>query len=317
MSLPQFRPRSPTEIVDAAIQLGRRHYQSLLVLSAIIAIPNVLLGLVAQSLLPPAVSAGAELGEMGDIMLAFGVSAISLAWTVVGFGALVASTSEAYVEGRTLEPMQAMRHALRRSLQLVLGNLIAYVLVLLAILVGFFLLAMVIGVAAVALGGGTVGGAAGNAEAMGALVATIVGLAALVGMFAGGLLLGSRYVNITAAVMLEQRGISGAIRRSTELVRGHVWRTAGVVLIMGVLYMVAFLTSWAVFLMIVRDVNLSANVAGVLVLALYPFLGAMLMLLYYDLRIRREGYDLELMARALGPTEGAGGGGAPAAGAQA
>ncbi|HEY0972531.1 MAG TPA: hypothetical protein VGE02_16290 [Gemmatimonadales bacterium] len=313
MSLPQFRPRSPTEIVDAAIQLGRRHYQSLLVLSAIIAIPNLVLGLVAQSFLPPAVSAGAELGEAGDILLAFGVSAVSIAWTVVGFGALVASTARAYVEGRPLEPLDAMRRAVRRSVRLVLGNLVAYVMVMAVVLIGFFLLAMVAGAVAVAMGTG--GG--GDPQALGEVVVVILSMAMLVAMVAGGLLLGSRYANITAAVMLEERGIVGAIRRSSELVRGNLWRTAGVVLIMFVLYLVAFLTSWAVFVMVVRDVNLSANVAGVLVLALYPFLGAMLTLLYYDLRIRREGYDLELMARALGPMEDAGAGGASAGGTSA
>jgi hypothetical protein len=312
VTLPQFRPRSPTEIVDAAIQLGRRHYPSLLVLSAIIAIPNVALGLVAQWLLPPAVSAGGELGDAADVMLVFGVAAFSMAWTLVGFGALVASTSEAYVEGRTLEPMVALRAALRRALRLVMSNFIAYALVMAVVTIGILIVALAAGLAAAALG---LGGS--TSEAMAALIGVVVGVGVLVGMLAGGLLLGSRFVNITAAIMLEGRGIMSAISRSTELTRGNAWRTAGVVLIMFVLYAVAFLSSWAIFLLLVRDVNLSANVAGVLVLALYPFLGAMLTLLYYDLRIRREGYDLELMARALGPTGEVVPGAAPPAGASA
>ena len=71
---------------------------------------------------------------------------------------------------------------------------------------------------------------------------------------------------------------------------------------MWVLYLVTYLSTWALGYLFIRSAEISGNVAGVLVVAVYPFLASLLALLYYDLRIRREGYDLELMARALDGT---------------
>src|SRR5690606_14005039 len=47
-------PRSATELVDAAVQLMRRHFRSLALLAALIAIPSLFLGIIARIVQPPA-----------------------------------------------------------------------------------------------------------------------------------------------------------------------------------------------------------------------------------------------------------------------
>ena len=108
-----------------------------------------------------------------------------------------------------------------------------------------------------------------------------------------------------------------AISRSTRLVRGNLRRVTGVVGIMLVLYLVAYLTLLALGGAIARDLQMASNVAGVFVVVLYPFLAALLTVLYFDLRIRREGYDIELLAHALGEAPAGSEPGLPGAGARA
>ncbi len=315
MTLPAFRPRSAPEIVDAAVQLARRHYASLGLLSVVVSVPSLVIGLAMAPLTPTEQTITAEdpLGLGPEAALLFPLMVLAYAWMTIGFAAIVASAAAAYVDGRPLEPFEALRRALRRAWALVAGHFVAGLLVTLILLAAIFVIGLALGAIAIATGG--IGGGAGSATAAttGA-IATAVAIGTFVLVFGGALLLWSRYVNIAAAVMLEDRGPLAARRRSTELVKGSLARTAGVVFIAGVVYLIGFLTIWAIAGLVTREANASSQIAGALGIALYPFVGALLTVLYYDLRIRREGYDLELMSRALEREAGApaGDGGVPA-----
>ena len=296
MTLPPFRPRSATELVDAAIQLGRRHFAPLITLGAIIAVPSLLLGLLTLWLMPQAPAVNDPTAGLGGALLA---ALVSMCWLFVGFGALVASAAAAYVDGRALEPVDAMRRALRRAGTLVGAHLVAALAMFAAVSLGTLLLALAVGMVAAFTGvlQGMERLDAGGPEV--ALFAGIVTVVVFVVFLACWLVFSAYFVNISAVVMLEGAGIGGALRRATALVRGALGRTAGVISIMWVLYVVVYVTALAVAALVVRSFELASSVASVLVIALYPFLACMLVLVYYDLRIRREGYDLELMSRAL------------------
>jgi hypothetical protein len=117
-----------------------------------------------------------------------------------------------------------------------------------------------------------------------------------------------RLAFITQAVVLDGRPARGALIRSWGLVRGYGWRTLGVVLLLALfsLLIVSGPSYVATFGMQALDAPLPVQtvVSGVLstVLAtLYtPIRLTGMTLLYYDLRIRKEGLDLELQAAALG-----------------
>lgn len=296
VTLPAFRPRSATELVDAAIQLGRRHFAPLITLGAVIAVPSLLLGLMTMWLMPQSPAAEDPLANSGGVLLAM---LVSMCWLFVGFGALVASASAAYVDGRALEPLAALRQALRRTLPLVGAHLVAALALLVAVTLATLLLALAVGMVAAFTG---VLQSMQRLDGTGPEVAIFAGIVTLVVVvvFLGcSLLLSAYFVNISAVVMLEGAGIGLALRRATSLVRGALGRTAGVIAIMWVLYAVVYVTALALTMLLVRSFEIANSVASVLAIALYPFLACMLVLVYYDLRIRREGFDLELMSRAL------------------
>ena len=290
-----FQPRSATELVDAAVQLARRHYRPLAVLSALIAVPALLMGIVARALEPRTVSTDpAQLASAG--FLIFGLALVSICILSVGFGALVVSAAQAYETDRAMEPLRAAGIALRRSWGIVGGNLFASLLVSIVatgVIMGFAIIAGLV-VAIVSFSGAGAGRLAGQA------LATVLAVVMVVGALLAMLLFGSRYAIVTPAAVLEALGPVRSIGRSSSLVKGQLRHVAGVVAIGIVFYLVAYATVFAVAALVLRSVELASTAGSALVVLIYPFLGSLITVLYFDLRIRREGYDVELMARALG-----------------
>ena len=115
------------------------------------------------------------------------------------------------------------------------------------------------------------------------------------------------------ALMLEDVGVVGAIRRGHALTRRQFWRTFGIALLTVVVAQVAgsmlslpvsFLgqgamlagapPEWALFLLV-----LSQALASVVAAAFVsPFTATVTSLQYLDQRMRKEAYDVELMTRA-------------------
>jgi hypothetical protein len=119
------------------------------------------------------------------------------------------------------------------------------------------------------------------------------------------------------ALLLEGTGVFGSLSRSRALVRGMWWRTFGIA-------MLFLLFQWVVSFIITFPVSFVVGFLGVLLSgpgvaqpavavlnALSQMLGSVLplpilyigwVLYYYDLRVRKEGLDLELRAQQLQAT---------------
>jgi hypothetical protein len=301
---PHLRPRTAPEIADAAVQLGRRHFRPLFALAALVALPGMLLSVV-QVRFVPTPTMGEPLGEFAPAV--FMILALGMGVFLIGLGAVVRSVAAAYLDDRALEPLAAIRIALGRAPRLLLASLLAYVYA--GLLMGLWVLV-------VSLAGGVVGAlitpaiAGSGLGAVSGVLVIVLGFAVVAGTVLVGLLLLARYVNVTAVVMLEERGPVASVRRASELSRGSLRRSALLLFLIGVLYALVYVAVWAIAGLLLRDENLGALVASVVTIPLSPFLAAVLVVLYYDLRIRREGLDLELLADALdAPVDGA-----PAAG---
>ena len=113
-----------------------------------------------------------------------------------------------------------------------------------------------------------------------------------------------------AVPVLLVEGLRGrkALGRSFALVQGRWWRTFGVIVVGFILASVVSAMMQGVFLLgILFDpdndvvvVVLNA-IATTLALAIAtPFQAALVTVVYFDLRIRKEGFDLELLARGIG-----------------
>jgi hypothetical protein len=111
-----------------------------------------------------------------------------------------------------------------------------------------------------------------------------------------------RYLFISQAIVLERTGLFGAFGRSWRLTYGSFWRILGYSL---VVYIIA-----AVFEGIVGGIPnallalggrpaFSGLFSAIATVLIEPFQLGALTLLYYDLRVRTEGFDLEYLAQNL------------------
>jgi len=104
-------------------------------------------------------------------------------------------------------------------------------------------------------------------------------------------------------VMVEGKGPSEALGRSRALAKGSVGRILGTLLVCGIIIaIVQGVIKAAIGLLIVSahpTDAINALIGNVINMFLFPFFTVMTTLLYYDLRIRKEGFDLDLMAKEL------------------
>ena len=266
MDVPGMRPRRVGEILDAAIKLYLSNARVLMGSAAAIVVPlQIISGVVLLSAYGGGNSAGTSLSSSTtDARL--GASGISLLVGLIGnafvLAACVKALSDAYLEQ---EPSVrgSLRFGLRRLLPLIALEIVYYI----GQSIGFVLLVI------------------------------------------PGIWLYAAWSVRVPALVIERKGPFRSLGRSRALVKGRWWPTAGVLLItaimVGVLNVVieellrlasgtngnpALLSDVVVLI-------LTAIVSGVL---LQPFSASVVTVLYYDLRIRHEGYDLELLADQLG-----------------
>jgi hypothetical protein len=141
----------------------------------------------------------------------------------------------------------------------------------------------------------------------------LYGLGVLVGtllLIAPGVWLFIAWAFAMPALLAEGVRGRGALGRSFELVKGRWWRTFGVValgftlasitssVLQGLFFVGIFVGSQNDTLVLV--LSAVAGVVGLLVTT--PFQSALLAVVYFDLRVRKEGFDLELLARGIGGT---------------
>ena len=144
------------------------------------------------------------------------------------------------------------------------------------------------------------------------LVEVLAGFAVLGGfllLVVPGFIVLTKLIASSSAVILEDVRGRKALSRSWRLTDGHGWRVFGTWLLASLLAgIVAGLFTLPATLLgnsmscssgwLVRAIG---QIAGAVVVQ--PFAAAIPVLLYLDLRVRKEGLDLALMARELGPQD--------------
>lgn len=267
-----MRPRGVGEILDAAIKLYVGNWRVLVGCAATVVVPMQLLsGLILLSTYGNGndISVGfSSIGRTVTVAQAhaqLGASAINSVVSFVGgafvLAALIKALSDAYL-GETASIGRSLRFGLRRLLPLLVLEIVYIIVQVIA-----FLLLII-----------------------------------------PGIWLYCAWSVRVPALVIERAGPFSALGRSHRLVKGRWWPSAGVLLVsqlmvgvlsslLGAALGAAFLASgnpsvlFAVFISF-----LISLVSGVL---LQPFAAAVITVLYYDLRIRKEGYDIELLADQL------------------
>jgi hypothetical protein len=298
-----LKARTVTDLLDAAVGLYRHNFGTLLGVVALVHGPLLALGVVASgwwgwsSL---ATRPGGTPGPGQAAALAAGLSATSLVWLAtlvfqpLASGAMVLAVSDLYL-GRKITVRGAYRQALPSW-----GPLIG----------AQFLISLIVG--AVGFGPGMVLMFVGGMLA--ALARSVV--AGVVVMVLGVLvmlyLVVASYLCLMAtipAIMVERRTMSEALTRSFRLVsRG--WKHAlGAWVLLGLLVAVPLVVPYG--LVVAAQVRgglagapfataLTSGLASLVALLVMPVTLAGQVVIYYDLRVRQEGFDLEMMAANLG-----------------
>jgi hypothetical protein len=245
-----LRPRSTTELIDAAVQLLRQHYMEIVTASAIFLIPAFILRLFMPDVRAGQLPVGQQLSTV-----ALG-AAITVIFSVVSTAAVVVVISDSYL-GREVSIVSAVQRVIDRFWSVLGAALLQTIL-----------------------------------TGIGFLFFVIPGVLCVAWFFAG-----------TAVVVIEGKTATAALGRSRQLAAGSVGRILGVLLL--TVLIVATIEIIALFLVGIAGVFIHAGTALTVLggnlasLLIYPFFTVVITLLYYDLRIRKEGFDLEVMATEL------------------
>ena len=282
MHSPVIRPRSAIEIVDAAVSIYRDNFKTMAVI-----------GLAASLPLIPVIALAGSAGlftmrnnnpqefvaytrTLLPAMIALG--ALMVLWFSVVDGAMTYAAAEAY-HGRAPTPADAIRGAWSKGLSLIGGNLLR------------FLIVGGLGVAAALL--------LAVAGRLNGFLAFIVGIAVFV--LVAHLI--ARTFAITSAIVIENQSARAGMQRSFFLSKDATLRIVGVALLCLVIYWFAQVIVVMVVQTLVHFVISNPIVAAVLGnlagMIIYPFLNIAIMVLYYDQRVRKEGYDLDVMGNAI------------------
>ena len=108
-----------------------------------------------------------------------------------------------------------------------------------------------------------------------------------------------RYIFAQPIVVLERTAYKRALRRSRELVEGSWWRLFGALWV-GI---VGFTITWLIFGVVLSIPiallgGLSVGVIELAILGMYPAMPILFIypvLLYYDLRVRKEAFNVEMI----------------------
>jgi hypothetical protein len=117
-----------------------------------------------------------------------------------------------------------------------------------------------------------------------------------------GIILALRYLFTQAAVIIENRTPSAALARSRDLAKGYGWRHLQLGLVCMAVIIPFFLLG-GVMVGITTALGIGTTAVSVLVnlLATVPqaFFVVVLILFYYDLRVRKEAYSVDMLAEDL------------------
>jgi hypothetical protein len=296
-----LRPRGIGELLDGAFTLYRRNFLLLVAIAAVVQVPLAVLQLLAyqladvggrlsslQDLISSVNTQGFTTseqqsqiaGDLGAFAAYFG--AVFLVQFLVAYPLSLAATTSA-VSARYLDQPATVSGSYAAALSR-WRPLIAMVLWLVLIVGGAFAASVLLAV----LTGSS---------------AVVVLVMLVVFVFAAIVLV--RTTVAPQAIVLERKSGWAGLGRSSALTRGSSWRIFGIRLL---LWLISSIAAAVITLPVTAAVGGTAlgtqQVVGqaaqaVVAVFVAPITLVTLTLLYYDLRIRREGFDIEMLAASL------------------
>jgi len=313
-SMLRLHPMSISDMLDAAFRLYRQHFLTFIGIVALLQVPMAMIQFVAQlpymqalqrfTTRPPVLAPGAsplDIFPFAQLLpyyaLIFGLSVFQylLVYNLMT-GALANAISRSYL-GQPISILSSYNIGFKRFIALIVASLIPFVISLVFVAI----------IAGCAFGTFYTMGVRTNEQPnIGLAIAAVIGLVGVIFASAiAGLFFYVRLLLTTQAIVLEGQGPWAGLARSWRLVGQAFWRSLGILLLVyAFIYIVSLIVQLplivlgAFFGMLLNNSVLYQSITslvtyGVLILVL-PLQFIIFTLLYYDLRIRKEGYDLEL-----------------------
>lgn len=307
---PQLRPMSVGDILDRAIRIYRQNFVPLVIIVAIVSLPYTVIQLAITLLTNPFLlnfpnpqSVTPDTSTLGLMiagqLLAYALALAYAVAVVFQSGALTAFVSEKFL-GRAITIRQAYGRAFSRWLALLIATFLLGIIfvAVFGVLCGLWMIPF-LGFAAL--------GSALDSSSSAALSAVSLMLCCLfLPALAVGIFLVVRWVFYVQAIVLENYNSTGGMGRSWKLGKGSFWRIffllAALTLLVLVLnvgfYLLAVFVS-ALLQSPMLIVVISSIALQLINIIITPLQFAALTVLYYDLRIRKEGFDLEWQMQQL------------------
>jgi len=324
MQAPPFQtPLGIGQLLDRVFRLYQLHFGKLVLTAAIFFVP---LGILSALLLGAAMSSyfdllfnaidGPPLDE--DAVLFASGATIGLSLLVAGIALILGALAflatlaqaNANANGNELSVRASVRAGLSRFWAFV-GLSLLVALITAGVMIAIYFGAIVVALVFAGLLAGLSALAGGNDfVAVGAFLLLMALI--LVGIFVMLLplaFLTTRWCVAPVVILTERYGPVAALQRSWRLTAGSFWRLFGLLILMVVLNSVVLslpLSLLQFFAIILLTSQMLGAVNGVLTgfsyfvsILWYPFLALTLVLVYYDLRVRKENLDLDMRIRAL------------------
>ena len=277
---PQLRPLAVGEILDVSIKIFVSHWRTLLTAALVVVVPvQIVITILTADYTVQSFDLGTDtsqtpeetLEEINEYLGGLVISGVlQMLAVVLASAACFRAIAQAYL-GEQVQWRSSLAYALRRTPQLLLITLLYLV---------------------------------------GCLVATIF-------FIAPGVWLYIAWAFAVPVLLVEGIGGRRSLGRSFALVKGRWWRTFGVLILGLVLALIVSTVIQGVFFigmfagsdndLLVLFLSAIAGIAGLAITT--PFQAALLAVVYFDLRVRKEGFDLQLLAERIGGSVPAGGGG--------
>jgi hypothetical protein len=311
-TLPLMRPMGVGEIIDTAITLYRRNFLTLVSIAAIISGPLLIMQIIAAVFAFPLdvtslnrrASAGSFDASMLVYFAVYGVAAmVGFFASVFQQGAIISVVSESF-QSVSIGVRQAYGRAWRRGWAL-LGAFILSGILYFALFGALFFPLLGLTLAPAFIASSTSGAALSTAGALAGIASICLCLGFIPALILSAFVY-TRWVFWPQAIILETKGVRSGLGRSWRLVRGSFWRVLGILsLVTLFIWLITVTPSYAVsmtsllFPSPLISIVLNSAVVTVISILASPIRDAILTVVYFDLRIRKEGYDLELRAKQM------------------
>jgi hypothetical protein len=329
--LPISGPLTLGDLLDRSFRIYQARFGLLILTAAIFLVPlGILSGIFSGGIMTGYLSLLGEVIQNPEVtpdaamldMLQANQSAVALSYLLVPLGLLanvlvtLALTSQAIaiLHNQELSLIESLRTALRRFWAFVGMSIVKWLAIFLAtsvVLVGagciFFAIAFAVGGIFSASGGESIGNEMATIAGLFIIIACLY-LVVLLLMAIPAAYLTARWVAAVPGIVDQSWGPMEALSNSWALTRGQIWRCFFYVVLLYLFYFVLYAIIMGLALAGVAAVFIYSPAASgavygavnaILPVLWSPLSAAAFVLLYYDLRVRQEGYDLSLRVQQL------------------